>query len=98
MKNIQKNYNHNFSYITEINTQLSEIRQKEKTFVENQIKQQLETNKTKIQDDIKKQTENLKKYDTDISQTSTTIGNQINEYVVLRKYRELMPTNPQIMY
>lgn len=98
MQNIQKDYNYNFSYITEINTQLSDIRQKEKIFVENQIKQQLETNKTKIQDDVKKQTEKLNKYDNDISQTSTTIGNKINEYVILRKQRELMPVNPQIMY
>ena len=98
MQNIQKDYNYNFSYITEINTQLSDIRQKEKIFVENQIKQQLETNKTKIQDDVKKQTVDLKKYDDVISGTSTNIGNKINDYVVLRKYRELMPDAPQVMY
>ena len=98
MENIQKDYNYNFSYITEINSQLSDIRQKEKIFVENQIKQQLESNKTKIQEDVKKQTEKLNKYDTDISDTSKIIGNQINEYVVLRKHRELMPTNPQVMF
>ena len=58
-----------------------------------------ETNfQTKFKNDIKKQAEELKKYDNDISQTSTTIGNQINEYVVLRKHRELMPTNSQVMY
>ena len=100
MENIQTDYNNNFSYITEINTQLSNIRQKERDFVNNQIKTQLETNilKNDIQKNIKKQTESLKKKDDVISQTSTTIGNQINEYVVLRKYRELMPTNPQVMY
>jgi len=98
MENIQKDYDHNFSYITDINTQLSNIRQQEKLFVNNQIKQQLESHKNKIENDLKKQTETLNKYDNDISQTSTTIGNQINEYVVLRKQRELMPTNPQIMY
>ena len=98
MENIQKDYDHNFSYIADINTQLSNIRQQEKAFVQNQIKKQLESHKNKIENNIKNQTETLNKYDNDISQTSTTIGNQINEYVVLRKQRELMPTNPQIMY
>jgi len=102
MENIQTDYNNNYSYITEINKQLSDIRQKEKAFVQNQIKKQFENDETnfqtKFKNDIKKQAEELKKYDNDISQTSTTIGNQINEYVVLRKHRELMPTNSQVMY
>ena len=94
----QNDYKHNFLYVNEINTQLSEIRKKEKDFVNNQIKNKLTNNKNDVQKNITSQTNKFKNYDNTISKSSIDIGNQINEYVKLRKFRELLPDTQQVMF
>ena len=98
MQDRQEDYKHNFLYVNEINTQLSKIRQKEKDFVNNQIKTQLTNNKNNVQKNITSQTNKFKNYDDTISKSSIDIGNQINEYVQLRKFRELLPDSQQVMF
>jgi hypothetical protein len=47
---------------------------------------------------FRSQTKKFTDYDTEISKSSTDIGNQINEYVQLRKFKERLPDTQQIMF
>ena len=98
MANRQDNYKHNYLYFNEINSQLNQIRTKEREFVKNQIKDQLTKNKNDVQNNIKSQTKQFTEYNTAISDTSKNIGDQINEYVKLRKFKELLPETQQVMF